>query len=413
MSAGGAKGDASAPTRTRRRLIQGVSTNVMVLGLVSFLTDLSSEMIYPVLPLFLTALGAGGLMIGLIEGAAETTASLLKVFSGWFSDRRDKRKPFLIGGYGSSALVKPLLVVASSPWHVLGIRLTERVGKGIRSAPRDALVADSTARESMGKAFGFHKAMDSAGAVAGVIAALVLLALVASMEEMERFRLVFLVATVPAFAGVLVILLFVREKERGKRTAAGAFRKDMAKLSREFWFLMAVVVIFYIGEINYAFFILKGQDAGFSDTAVIALYLLYNIVFVLVAIPSGSLSDRLGRRPVIVFSFSVFVLTCVTMAAADGVILLVAGFALFGLYKGTSEGVLKAYVVDVIPRDLRGTALGAFHTSVGLVMLPGGLIAGLLWDSVGPWATFAYGGIMATAAAIMLAAFGRSGRPAA
>ncbi len=396
---------------TGRRLLRGVSTNVLVLGVVSFLTDLSSDMIYAVLPLFLVSIGAGGLLIGMIEGAAETTASLLKVASGWFSDRYDRRKPFLLGGYGSSALVKPLLILATSPWHVLGIRLTERVGKGVRSAPRDALVADSTAPESMGKAFGFHKAMDSAGAVAGVVAALVVLALVASMEELERYRSVFMVAVVPAFVAVAVIFLFVREKEGVPRAARGAFVRDMSKLGREFWALMAVVVTFYVGEISYAFFLLKGQDAGMSDTTVIALYLLYNIVFVLVAIPSGSLSDRLGRVPVILFSFSMFVVTCATMAMADGLVLLMAGFALFGLYKGTSEGVLKAYVVDVIPRDMRGTALGAFHTSVGLVMLPGGIVAGLLWDSVGPWATFAFGGCTAVAASVLLLATGRR-RPA-
>ena len=398
-------------SETRRRLLRGVSANVLVLGVVSFLTDLSSDMIYAVLPLFLVSIGAGGLLIGMIEGAAETTASLLKVASGWLSDRYNRRKPFLLGGYGSSAAVKPLLMLATSPWHVLGIRVTERVGKGVRSAPRDALVADSTAPESMGKAFGFHKAMDSAGAVAGIVAALVVLALAASMEELERYRLVFMVAIIPAFAAVAVIFLFVRERRGAPRTARGAFLRDMSKLGREFWALMAVVVTFYVGEISYAFFLLKGQDAGLSDTTVIALYLLYNIVFVLVAIPSGSLSDRLGRVPVILFSFSMFVVTCATMAVAEGLALLMAGFALFGLYKGTSEGVLKAYVVDVIPKDLRGTALGAFHTSVGLVMLPGGIVAGLLWDSVGPWATFAFGACTAVAASVLLVATGRR-RPA-
>lgn len=394
-------------SKTGRRLLSGVSTNVLVLGVVSFLTDLSSEMIYPVLPLFLTAVGATGLFIGLIEGAAETTASLLKVVSGWFSDRYDRRKPFVLGGYGSSAMVKPLLVAATSPWHVLGIRVTERIGKGIRSAPRDALVADSTDRESMGKAFGFHKAMDSAGAVAGVIVTLAVLALAASMDELEQYRLVFLIATIPAFVALLVIFLFVKEKKRETVVARHAFLGDMSKLGREFWLLMAVVMTFYMGEISYVFFVLQGQARGLTDTTVILLYLAFNVVFVLVAIPSGSLSDRLGRRPVILFSFSVFAVTCVTMAAADGLVLLALGFTLFGLYKGTSEGVLKAYVVDVIPKDLRGTALGAFHTSVGLVMLPGGVIAGLLWDSVGSWATFAFGACMAVAASLMLLIYGR------
>ncbi|MGD9963088.1 MAG: MFS transporter, partial [Thermoplasmata archaeon] len=266
-----------------RRLLSGVSTNVLVLGVVSFLTDLSSEMIYAVLPLFLVGIGATGLLIGLIEGAAETTASLLKVASGWFSDKYDRRKPFILGGYGSSALVKPFLIVATSPWHVLGIRITERIGKGVRSAPRDALVADSTASESMGKAFGFHKAMDSAGAVAGVVVALALLAWAASMEELEAYRLIFLVATVPAFAAVLVILLLVREKDGTPKATKGAFLRDMSKLGAEFWVLMAVVVTFYAGEISYAFFLLQGQASGLSDAAVITLYLLFNIVFVLVA----------------------------------------------------------------------------------------------------------------------------------
>lgn len=403
-------GEMSTPT-LKMRVFRGISTNVLVLGVVSFLTDMSSEMIYPILPLFLTAIGATGLVIGLIEGAAESTASLLKVFSGWYSDRRDRRRPFILGGYGLSALVKPALVFATHPWHVLGIRISERVGKGIRSAPRDALIADSTAQRSMGKAFGFHKSMDSAGAVLGVVATLVILALVASMDKLEAYRLVFLLATIPAFVAVAVIVLFVREKEGAAKATAGAFMRDMSKLGRDFWMLIAVVVTFYAGEISYVFFLLQGQATGLSDATIIALYLLFNIVFVMAAVPSGSLSDRLGRRPVIVFSFLVFALTCVTMAVADDLAILVAGFAMFGLYKGTSEGVLKAYVVDVIPKDLRGTALGAFHTSVGLVLLPGGIVAGLLWDSVGPWATFSFGAATAVAASVMLLISGR-GTPA-
>ncbi len=399
-------GEGNGPSKTRRRLISGVSTNVLVLGVVSLLTDMSSEMIYPVLPLFLTAIGATGLFIGLVVGAAETTASLLKVVFGWYSDRRDRRKPFIMAGYGISSLVKPVLVLATSPWHVLGIRVTERIGKGVRSAPRDALIADSTEEGSMGKAFGFHKAMDSTGAVLGPVAALVILAFAASMEELEAYRLVFLAAIFPAFAAVLVIVLFVREKERSSTERAMTFVRGMRGLGRGFWLLMAVVVTFYVGEISYAFFVLQAQAGGLSDMEVIALYALFNLVFVAVAIPSGSLSDKLGRRPVIVASFGMFALTCATMAYADGMAMLLVGFCMFGIYKGSSEGVLKAFVVDVVPRDLRGTALGAFHTAVGTVMLPGGLVAGLLWDAVGPWATFAFGAATALAAAGMLVVLG-------
>lgn len=387
-------------------MLSGISTNVLVLGVVSLLTDMSSEMIYPVLPLFLTAVGATGLVIGLIEGAAETTASLLKVVSGWYSDRFNRRKPFILGGYGASAAIKPALIIATSPWQVLGIRITERIGKGVRSAPRDALIADSTTSDRMGKAFGFHKAMDSTGAVLGPVAALIILAYAASMEELAAYRLIFIFATLPAFAAVLVALT-VREKEATGKVVRGRFATEIRSLSREFWMVIAVVMTFYVGEISYAFFILQSSDAGFSDTTTILLYVLFNIVFVLIAMPSGSLSDRIGRKPVIVASFLLFALTSAVMASAHTLLLLVLGFVLFGVYKGSSEGVLKAYVVDLVPKHLRGSALGAFHTAVGLVMLPGGIVAGVLWDSIGPWATFLYGATMAVAAAMLLLVLGK------
>ncbi|HIJ17830.1 MAG TPA: MFS transporter [Thermoplasmata archaeon] len=388
-------------SKTKRRLLSGVSTNVLVLGVVSLLTDMSSEMIYPILPLFLTAIGATGLIIGLIEGAAETTASLLKVASGWYSDKFNRRKPFILGGYGASAAVKPALIVATMPWQVLGIRITERIGKGIRSAPRDALIADSTTPERMGKAFGFHKAMDSTGAVIGPIVALIILAYAASMEELEAYRLIFILATLPAFAAVLVALV-VKDKEATRKVKRGRFAAELRSLGREFWLVILVVMTFYVGEISYAFFVLQSKGAGMSDTTTILLYVLFNLVFVFVAMPSGSLSDRIGRKPIIVVSFLLFALTSVVMAKADSLLLLVLGFSLFGVYKGSSEGVLKAYVVDFVPKDLRGSALGAFHTAVGLVMLPGGIVAGLLWDSVGPWATFTFGAVMALIASSLL-----------
>ena len=401
---GGAARTNGAP---KRRLLKGVSANVLVLGIVSMLTDMSTEMIVPVLPFFLVSIGATGLVVGIVEGAAETTASLLKVPSGWFSDRIGRRKPFIIGGYGASTVVKPLLIIASAPWHVLGIRLTERVGKGVRSAPRDALIADSTAKGAMGLAFGFHKFMDTFGAVLGVVG---LIALVFAMGigleggfEADDYRTIFAVATIPAVLAVAVILLFVRDRRREQPPATGSFLKGMKGLGRGFWTLMTVTMTFYIAEVNQAFFLLKGEDAGQSVTTVLLLYLMFNITFALPATTLGGLSDRLGRRPVIAASFAIFAATCVVMAFADDLWLLVVGFALFGLYKASSEGVFKAYVVDSVPEELRGSALGAFHTGVGLVMLPGGVIAGLLWDSFGSHATFAFGAVMAVAAIALLA----------
>jgi MFS family permease len=385
----------------RKGVFTGISVNVLVLGLVSLLNDMSSEMIYPILPLFLTGLGATGAIIGLIEGAAETTASLLKVVSGRLSDRFGKRKPFLTAGYGLSTMAKPLLFAAATQWHVLGVRITERVGKGLRSAPRDALIADSTKKEDLGRAFGLHKAMDSTGAVIGPLLVLPVL-LLAGAVTMDTYRTVFLLATIPAIISVLVIIFYVREVDGHLPRASGNLLRDSKRLGRRFWLLMAVVMVFFMGEISYAFFVLRSDGAGMSTVTTILLYVLFNIVFVLVSLPSGILSDRLGRRPVLAFAFILFALTCLVMSFADGLLLLAIGFILFGVYKGSSEGVFKAFVIDVVPKDLRGTSLGVYHTAIGLVMLPGGLIAGLLWDAVGPWGTFSYGILCSMIALLML-----------
>ncbi|MDD1755880.1 MAG: MFS transporter [Methanomassiliicoccales archaeon] len=388
------------------RLMAGISTNVLILGIVSLLTDASSEMIYPIMPLFLTAIGATGTLIGLIEGAAETTASLLKVASGWYSDRYQRRKVFLTSGYGLSALSKPLFALATTAYQVLGIRIVERVGKGIRSAPRDALIADSTPRESWGKAFGFHKAMDSTGAVIGPLLVLPVL-LAAAAVTADTYRLIFLLSTIPALAAVAVIVLFVKEVRAKHVEVKRRFLSGTPLLGKEFWRLIAVVTIFYLGEVSYVFFILKAQAAGLDDVNIILLYVLFNLMFVVTAIPSGTLSDRFGRRPVLAVSFLLFAATCAVMALASELWFLALGFVLFGVYKGSSEGVFKAFVSDVSPKGLRGTALGIFHTCVGMVMLPGGLIAGLLWDDMGPWATFAYGGVLAMTSVILLLLLGR------
>jgi MFS family permease len=391
----------------RGRLLTGISGNVLVLGLVSLLNDASSEMIYPIMPLFLSAIGATGVLIGLIEGAAETTASLLKVVSGWYSDRFQRRKAFITAGYGLSALSKPLLCLASSAYDVLGIRIAERVGKGVRSAPRDALIADSTPRESWGKAFGFHKAMDSTGAVIGPILILPVL-LAASTVTTGTYRLIFLLAAIPVLVAVLVIVLLVKETRGRGPQERKPFLAGMTRLGWGFWVSMAVVAVFYLGEVSYAFFILQAQAASLDDVSIILLYILFNVVFVLTAIPSGVLSDRYGRRPVLSASFLLFGATCAVMAVADATWLLAAGFSLLGLYKGSSEGVFKAYVSDVCPKEVRGTGLGTFHTCVGLVMLPGGVIAGALWDSVGHWAPFAFGGAMAVISVALLHLVGRA-----
>ncbi len=399
-------GSSALEGRTRRTIIRGVATNVFILGLVSLLTDMSSEMIYPILPLFLTLIGATGLIIGLVEGAAETTASLLKVVSGWHSDRTGRRKPYVTAGYTLSMIAKPVLAAASTPFQVLWIRVTERVGKGIRSAPRDALIADYTQLEYRGRAFGLHKAFDSSGSVIGPLLAIPIL-LAASTVTVGTYRLVFLLATIPALVAVVVTLLFVRETPLPpKRLHEGTvrhFREDIHQLGRPFYLVILVVAVFYIGEISYAFFILRAYEEGVDTITTLLLYVLYNAVFVAVAFPAGTISDRTGRRPVIFTSFALFSVAAAIMAAADSLWTLAIGFGLFGVYKGTSEGVFKAFVTDLAPGHLSGTALGVFHTAVGLVALPGGIVAGLLWDNVGHWATFVYGMVTAATAASALA----------
>ena len=400
----------AVPFRMTRRkgLLTGLSTNVLILGLVSLLTDVSSEMIYPILPLFLTGIGATGAVIGLIEGAAETTASLLKVVSGRMSDKLGKRKPFLISGYGLSTLAKPLLFFATSYWHVFGVRVTERVGKGLRSAPRDALIADSTPKEHIGKAYGLHKAMDSTGAVIGPLLVLPVL-LAAATVTTDTYRLIFLLATIPAALAVLVLLLFIKEAPWHAPRATGRMLKDAHRLGRRFWALTLVVLIFFAGEISYSFFVLQSQAQGMSTVTTILLYALFNIIFVLVSLPSGMLSDRIGRRPLLILSFILFAITSLVMASATGLMLLALGFVLYGVYKGTSEGAFKAFVIDLVPKDLRGTALGVYHTAVGLVMLPGGLVAGLLWDAAGAWGTFGYGIAMSLIALVLMLVLTRRG----
>lgn len=387
----------------RKRLLTGVSSNVLILGLVSMLTDMSSEMIYPILPLFLSAIGATGVVIGLIEGAAETTASMLKVVSGWYSDKLRKRKRFVEVGYGLSALTKPVLAIVTSYWQVLGIRVAERVGKGIRAAPRDALIADSSSKEARGAAFGFHKAMDSAGAVIGPLLALPIL-LTAAVVTTDTYRLIFLVSAVPAIAALFILVLYVKEKEGAPEKTRRHFFREFKKLSRSFWTLMTIVVIFFFGEISYAFFVLKAQDIGLDTVEIILYYVMYNIFFLLMAIPAGFLSDRLGRMPVIFFSIGLFMMSCIVMAIADTRWLLAIGFVLYGLHLGSSEGVMKAFVTDVAPSDLRGTALGAYHTCVGISMLPAGIVVGALWDGFGPWAAFGFGAAMSAASLILLSA---------
>jgi MFS family permease len=390
--------------------VLGVSRNVFFLGWVSLLTDVSSEMIFTVMPLFLlNVLKVGTPIIGLIEGIAEGTASLFKLVSGWLSDRLGQRKSLAVFGYSLSTLAKPFLYIASSWGVVLAVRFTDRVGKGIRSAPRDALVADSTSPNEMGKSFGFHRAMDTMGAVLGLsLAALIVYLVERGGLELtwHAFRTLVLAGIGPAVLAVLMLLLFVREKKRGAQpksgdpTAGQAICEGPSKAASDgrFKLFLVIMVLFTLGNSSDAFLILRAQNLGFSVVGVLVLFVTFNLVYALAAMPAGMVSDRLGRKRVIVVGWAIYALSYLGLALASATWQLWLLFALYGLYYGISEGVCRAFVCDLVPVERRGTAYGWYHTAVGISLLPASVIAGWLWHLIGPSATFYFGAAMAGAA---------------
>ena len=374
----------------KNSIFRGITRNILILGFVSLFTDLSSQMVFPLIPLFLTtALGAGAYAVGVVEGAAETTASLLKVVSGYWSDKIRKRKPFVLFGYSLSSLTKPLFAFANIWLFVLFIRVIERIGKGLRTAPRDAIVAESADERVRGKAYGFHRAMDGIGSVMGAVLAFLLL-------PVAGYRNIFLFAFIPAVIAVSIILL-VREKrtdtKKEKRTPS--LRVSFRELPRNLKLFIAVSAIFAMGHFGYAFLLLRAKNIGLTDQKAILLYVLFYIVYVLCSIPSGILSDRVGRKPVLMTGYLLFAIAAIGLIFSSDIYSVVFLFAIYGIFYSMIDGTQRAFVVDLAPSHLRATALGTFHTAIGTVALPGGFIAGMLWDKISPEATFMYGFILA------------------
>jgi MFS family permease len=378
----------------KKRLLFGLGLNIIVLGVASMLTDISTEMIFPLFPLFtVEVLGASAVAIGLIEGIAESTASLLKVASGWWSDKIRRRKPIVVAGYGLSTIVKPALAAATSWPHALAVRFADRVGKGVRTAPRDALIADSTRKKVRGKAFGLHRALDTVGAVVGPAIAFLLLPLLG-------YRGVFLIAAIPAIISVLVLVLFVKEVKKGRKISRPILKG--VSFSPEFKLYLGIAAIFAIGNFSWAFFILAAKSFGIAAEYTILLYMLYNLIYALTSLPAGLLSDRVGRRPVIAFGYAIFGVTCVGFALVGSAWLAIFLFALYGLFHGVTDGVQKAYVSNLVAPQVRGTAMGAFDTAVGLAAFPASFVVGIIWYSVGAWAAFTYGAVLSFTAAVLL-----------
>jgi MFS family permease len=373
--------------------------NVVALGLVSLLTDFSSEMIYPLLPVFLTTtLGAGPAALGIIEGVAETTASLLKLFSGVWSDRTGKKKPLVVSGYGLSAAMRPLVGLATSWGHVLAVRFSDRVGKGVRTSPRDALIAASVPAEDRGRAFGLQRAMDHLGAVIGPLAAFLLLS-----GAGLSLRTVFFLSAIPGAAAIAALLFLVREPAGPARPQARVTFGDGGFPPAYRRYLMAVCV-FTLGNASDAFLILRAVDAGVPSSYVPLLWGAFHVVKTSFSVPAGILSDRWDRRKVVVAGWTVYAVTYAAWGIASGPAWMVALFLVYGLYAAMTEGVERALVADFVPPDRRGTAYGWFHLVVGVSALPASVLFGVLWSWRGSLAAFGVSASLALLASLLLLA---------
>ncbi len=364
--------------------------NVWAVSLTSFFMDISSEMVLNILPLFLAdVLGIKTDIIGVIEGMADATASILKLFSGWLSDKVGGRKRWAVLGYGFSALSKPFFYFANTWGMVAGTRWADRVGKGIRTAPRDALVADSIDAKSRGLAFGFHRAADTAGAMVGLLIALLVIWLVQShqaMLEASTFRTIVLISILPAVLAVLSLVVIARDVPvKGQREAP---KFALASLGKPFLVFLGIVSLFTLGNSSDAFLVLRAQDRGLSLTGILEMLVTFNLIYALVSTPAGSLSDRVGRRRLIVAGWAVYGLIYLGFALAQTGTQVFILYAVYGLYYGTTYGTANALVADLVPADLRGAAYGTYHAVVGILVFPASVIAGVLWQGVGAWNGF-------------------------
>ncbi len=379
-------------------IFNGVSKNVVVLSVTSLLTDISSEMLYPIIPIFLTSvLGAPMSVLGLIEGAAESTASILKAFSGWFSDVFRKRRPFVTGGYFLSALGKLLFFLAYSWPVVLLARVVDRIGKGVRTSPRDAMIADSCDAEYRGKAFGFHRAMDTVGAIMGPLFAIWLLT---ALKEDLRF--VFLIAFVPAMLAVGVLIVFLKEPPIRTRPNGISFRINIRQFAPAFWKFLLVSTIFAVGNSSDAFLIMRAKSAGLATVAIVLAYVVYNISYSALSFPAGIISDRFPRKTVMAAGYLVFALVYFGFAAWATKGTIWGLFFVYGFYMAMTDGVSKAFVTDTVDSSVRGTAIGLCYCVTGLATFFASLIAGLLWTSIGASAPFFYGAATALISSLAL-----------
>ena len=398
-----------------RSKVFGLNPNVFFLGIVSLLTDMSSEMIFTLVPLFLSnVLKAPFTVIGLIGGLSESVDAIFRIFSGWISDKVGKRKPLAVLGYSISTIAKPFMYLATSWGAVLGIRFSDRIGKGVRSSSRDALIADSVLAEERGKGFGLHRAMDTTGAVLGLaIAAIIIYSVHGWGLELglKTYQWLVLVGSVPAVLAVIVLLIFVREAGRkplpSSSRQGSSWNRLTAGFDTRFKVFLAIMAVFTLGNSSDFFVILRAQNLEAPLIHVVLMLVLFNVTYAAISLPAGILSDRLGRRRVITLGWFVYALVYVGFALASEVWQVWLLFACYGVYYGIVEGVVRAFVADLVPAEKRGTAYGLYHGVVGLTLLPASLLAGWLWQAYSPSAPFYFGAGLAFVAMLGMMAMVR------
>ena len=381
----------------------GLDKNIFFTGLTSFFTDTSSKMVYSVMPLFLLSIGATKTQLSLIEGIAESTASLLKAVSGFWSDKIGKNKPFMIIGYAATALVTPLYSYVVHPMQVLVFRFLERVGKGIRTAPRDSLIAASSPKNETGKSFGFHKAMDNSGAIIGPLIAAAVLFFLPDNDPDFQYKTIFWIAAIPAVMGVFILMFLVKDIKA--QSVSAKTPVSIKKLPKNFYFFLLIISIFTLGNSTDSLLIVRTSETDISSSWIPFIYMIFNVVSVFLAIPIGKLSDRIGRGKLITLGFLIYSLVYFMFGAFNNIWVFVGMFIMYGIYSALTDTCQKSLVSDLIPKELKGTGFGLYHAVLGIMLLPASLIAGYLYDNVGASWAFYFGSIMSGIAMLLMIAF--------
>jgi MFS family permease len=376
----------------------GFPGNIFFTGLASFLTDTSVKMVYSVMPMFLLSLGASKTSISLIEGIAESTSSLVKALSGFWSDKIGKNKPFMLIGYSITALIIPLYTFVVSPVQVLYMRFIERVGKGIRTAPRDSLIAGSVINGETGRSFGLQKAMDNSGAIAGPLMAFALL-----LFFPDNYRLIFILAGIPGLLTLFVIIFGI--KENGIKNKKLFTRFHFSDFPKRFYLFLGIIFIFTLGNSTDALLMVKANDVGVRVAYIPLVYLITSVVSVLLAIPAGSLSDRIGKEKILIAGFMIYAVVYFGFGITTSTGVIVALFALYGLYSAATDGIQKAFISDLTDKNKQGTGLGIYHALLGITLLPASVIAGVLYDKVNSSVPFYFGAATAVISAVLMVVY--------